>query len=477
MNEKTRCLAVYLIYLFIGTGYMAGQDNPWGTPPTKLSMKEAAERAAAVSPELRGTEAQQVLREGSWALGFRAFLPKLSISASEDDRLSQVGTDSFTKSYTLSIQQLVWDGGRLAASRNIEKAELNLARLALKRKTAEIGESVINLYRTIIYNQALLEIKEANLKSLEMQYSILREEVSRGLALESDLQEAELSLESNRLDTRKLQMDMETAQMELADALGLAKLPSLSDRIDTEYAAAVKPSDLNNLVSFVGQIALQVHPDLISERFAIQKMQVQLQSASRAWWPTFKLSGDVSVLGDRYPLSRYNYSLGLVMEFSSPLISGSLGARAGKEGPYDTTGRLQSSLEPIPDPASSLSKQSLEAMLSLEQEKYQLQLKQIERETQRLLHSCVMAEERRLLARKQVELSRKRYELQEIKHSLGQATMLDVMKAQNELAQVETALVEAAVNLLQTERKLEQFLDLSPGELGTFLQHLQGVQP
>ena len=53
--------------------------------------------------------------------------------------------------------------------------------------------------------------------------------------------------------------------------------------------------------------------------------------------------------------------------------------------------------------------------------------------------------------------------------------MLDVMKAQNELAQVETALVEAAVNLLQTERKLEQFLDLSPGELGTFLQHLQGV--
>ncbi|HPC72565.1 MAG TPA: TolC family protein, partial [Treponema sp.] len=176
MNEKTRCLAVYLIYLFIGTGYMAGQDNPWGTPPTKLSMKEAAERAAAVSPELRGTEAQQVLREGSWALGFRAFLPKLSISASEDDRLSQVGTDSFTKSYTLSIQQLVWDGGRLAASRNIEKAELNLARLALKRKTAEIGESVINLYRTIIYNQALLEIKEANLKSLEMQYSILREE-------------------------------------------------------------------------------------------------------------------------------------------------------------------------------------------------------------------------------------------------------------------------------------------------------------
>ncbi|HPC72725.1 MAG TPA: TolC family protein, partial [Treponema sp.] len=93
-----------------------------------------------------------------------------------------------------------------------------------------------------------------------------------------------------------------------------------------------------------------------------------------------------------------------------------------------------------------------------------------------LLHSCVMAEERRLLARKQVELSRKRYELQEIKHSLGQATMLDVMKAQNELAQVETALVEAAVNLLQTERRLEQFLDLSPGELGTFLQHLQGVQ-
>jgi len=440
-------------------------------------MKGAAEQAVAVSPDLRGLEAQQIVKEGAWALGFRAFLPKLSLSASENDRLSTMGADSFSKTYTLSVQQLLWDGGRLLASRNLEKAELNLSRMDLRRKASEIGESAINLYRTIMYKEAVLEIKRATLTALELQNSILEEEVRRGLALQTDLDEASLSLEDARLNAESLYLDLETARLDLALLLGLENIPPLADHIDTNRSALIKRPFGEGLVSRLGQLAAEVHPDLVRERSAIQKLQVQVQSAERAWWPNLKLSGDLSLLGDRYPLSRYSYSLGLSLEFSGPFLSGSVGGKAGWEDSTDRTALVQSSAEPLPDPGSALSKASLQAMLVMEQERYALLLKQVAQQTKRLVTACLAAEDRRLLAVKQADLARKKLGLLEVKHSLGQATTLEVMKARIDCSSQETAVVEAAVRLLQAERALETFLDLAPGELGNFIQNVQGRLP
>ncbi|AEJ19209.1 TolC family protein [Gracilinema caldarium] len=439
-----------------------------------LTMKAAAEQAIAVSPDLRGSEAQQVLKEGSWVLGFRAFLPKLNLSASENDRLSTIGADSFTKTYTIGLQQMLWDGGRLQASRNLEKAELTISRMDLRRKAAEIGESAINLYRTIIYKEALLEIKNANLTALELQIAILEEEVRRGLALQTDLDEAALSLEDARLSEQSLRLELELARLNLALLLGLQSLPALTERIDTNRATVIPRTSDTSLETQLCQLVAAVHPDLVRARSEIQKLQVQLQHAERDWWPTLKLSGDFSLSGDRYPLSRYSYSLGLSLEFAGPLLSGSVGGKTGWEGTTDRTALVQSSAEPVPDPGSALTKASLQAMLMMEQERYALLLKQTEQQVTRLLKACGMAEDRRLLTQKQSELFWKKLALTEVKHSLGQATTLEVMKARIDYSSQEIAVVEAAVSLLQAERELEKFLDLAPGELGPYIKQLQG---
>lgn len=462
------------------TGFVFGTPLwPQAVPlaSQNLTMKEAALKAIAVSPELRGAEAQQVLKEGAWVLGVRAFLPKLSLSASEQDRLSTVGADSFNKTYTLSLQQLLWDGGRLAASRGLEKAELNLNRLDLRRKISEIGESAINLYRTIIYKEAALQIKANTLKALELHNSILEEEVRRGVALQSDLEEAALSLEDARLTEQSLRLDLETARLNLSLLLGLEAVPPLSDRIDINRPTVLPRPMPEALLDQLRAAVLEVHPELVRQRFALQKMQVQLRSAERSWWPTLRLSGEVSLVGDRYPLSRYNYSLGLSLDFASPFLSGSVGGKAGWEGPTERTAMLQSSAEPVPDPASSLSKESLRAMLVLEDDRHTLLVKQIEQQTKGLVMACLMAEDRRCVTQKQAELAQKKIALLEVKHSLGQATTLELMRARIEYAGQETAVVEAAVGLLQAERELEKIVDIAPGELGPFITNLQGRLP
>ncbi len=437
-----------------------------------LSMKGAAELAVATSAELRGMETQQILKEGAWAAGFRAFLPKLSLSASEDDRLSQNSTDSFSKTYTVSLTQLIWDGGRLSASRMLEKTELDLARSDLLRTAAEIGEGAINLYRTVMYKRAVYDIRRKSYEALEIQRAILDEEVRRGLALQTDLEEADLSLEQNRLDMAMLCLELDEAEQELALRLGVERLPILSDPIDPERISSIPAENAEALIAAVQQTAAELYPDIVKARYGIRKLVVQLENARKAWLPAIKLNGDFSLSGNRYPLTRYSYSVSLVLEFSHPLLSGSLtglagASKAGWEGQADRNARLQSAAEPLRDPASMFSVRSLEASLELEQSRLTLLSRQLEQQARRLVQSCVVAEQKRRIALGKLVLSQKQLELAKLKHSLGQMTSLDIMKARIGLSQEEIGLVEAAVGVLEAERNLEKLLDLEPGSLAS----------
>lgn len=439
-----------------------------------LSMKEAAEMAVEASAELRGMETQQVLKEGAWIAGLRSFLPKLSLSASEDDRLSQNSADSFSKTYTVSLTQLLWDGGRLSASRMLEKTELDLARRDLLRSAAETGEGAINLYRTVMYKRAVYDIRKRNFEALELQRAILAEEVRRGLALQTDLAEADFSLEQNQLDMAMLRLELDEAEQELAFRLGLDRLPQLSDRIDPERLSSIPAENIDALIAAVQQSAAELYPDMVKARYGIRKLLAQLENAQKAWWPTIKLNGDVSLSGNRYPLTRYSYSVALVLEFSHPLLSGSLtglsgASKAGWEGPADRNARLQGTAEPLGDPASLFSVRSLEASLELEQSRLTLLKVQLEQQARRLVKSCVAADQKRRIALGKFALSQKQLELAKLKHSLGQMTSLEMMKARIGLSQEEIGLVEAAVGVLEAERNLEKLLDLGPGGLAAYI--------
>ena len=63
----------------------------------ELGFAGAARLAVEASGDLRNEYAARALREGAWLWGLRAYLPRLSITASEDDRLSEIGPDSFLK--------------------------------------------------------------------------------------------------------------------------------------------------------------------------------------------------------------------------------------------------------------------------------------------------------------------------------------------------------------------------------------------
>ena len=432
---------------------------------SSINFSQAAEMAIASSVDLRNAYAGQRLMEGAWMLGLRAFFPRLGISASENDRLQGIGPDSFVKNYAVNVDQLLWDGGRTSMSRVLERNELNRGYSQLERAAADIAESALSAYRSVLSSRAVLAIREGSFESLVAQRRILAQEVSLGLALPTDLAEADLTVANAKIELLSLHSDLEELEYQFAEILGLDSLPMLIEKVDINRAA-VLPDSLQ-----AKRAAQESNPELDDMRFSILKRQVELKYAARQWLPSVRLQGSFGLNGRSYPLIKHNWSVGLSVELSGPWLQNAINFQAGWEPPYDRTAMLQNSMAPLPDPKASLSKHQAEQAYYLEQEKYRLAFERVGRAAQRSVEKCSMADKKRSLALEALGLAADRCRLEELRLELGQITRLDLMGSLSEYAQMEIAAVNAAVALLEAERELERLLDLAPGTLA----HWKGV--
>ena len=427
-----------------------------------LTFSEAANLAVTSSSELKQARVSHFLKEGVWMMGMQAFLPRFGLSVSENDRLQEIGSDSFIKNYGVSLDQLIWDGGKTSMSRKLERIELTLSSSGLDRMASEIGESAITSYRNVLTSRAILEIRKAAFLILEEQRRILKEEVELGFTLAVDLASADINLADAKLDIYSLQLDLIEMERQLADLLGLDSLPILAEKVDVNRSILLPPS------SSAKSLAETRNPSLLETRYSIIKKEAELKYASKAWIPSVRLIGNFGLSGQRYPLTRYNWSVGINIDFSGPWFQNRFSAQAGLEPPHDKTAMVQNSFNPSSDLTAGYGKKQAVIALAFEQIKYGAILEQLGRMASNAVEKCSLVEQKRILALSAAKLAAERRRVDEIRLNLGQITRLNLMETIIEQTQREVTVIETASALLEAERELERLLDLKPGELASF---------
>jgi outer membrane protein TolC len=310
-----------------------------------------------------------------------------------------------------------------------------------------------------LFSRAILQIKEAGLVSLNEQRRILALEVSLGLALSTDLAQADLTIADARIEILSSEVDIAEAEQQFAEFLGLETIPFLAETVDIRRGAVLPSPEM------IRGLAIEKNPELAVARYSIAQRQEQLKIASRSWIPTVKLTGSFGLSGQQYPLTRYNWSIGISLDFSSPFFSNTAKATFGSEPPYDKTAQLQNSLTPLSDLASALDIRSARMALDLEKSKYETSLERAERLAINALEKCSLIEKKRSLSVQALELAAEKLKLDELRFNLGQLIRIDMMDAHIEYTQQEAAAVEAAIALMEADRELERSLDLTPGGL------------
>jgi outer membrane protein TolC len=440
-------------------------------PENTLSVdfEEAGRLAAAASTELRNRRAQQALREGAWTLSFRAFLPQVSFTVSEDERLSLISADSFTKTYSINMEQLLFDGGRTRTARNVERAELALLAGELKRNESELVEAALTAYRRILLSRMIITIREEALITLHEQRRILAEELALGMVIPLDIVHAEITVKEAELELQSMKIQLEEQEKQFAELLGLETMPELSQQINIHRSPAIPDFDE------VHRTALGRNPALARVLHSIGQKETEAKFASRTWIPTVKAQGTYSLSGQQYPLTRQSWTVGFSLNFASPWFNAGTGGSMGWEPPYDKTARLQSSLTPIPDPASGLSAKQANLALALERENYQQALDRMGRMAALEVNNLRLSEQRRTLAVESLKLGKEKYRLSEVLLSLGRITRIELMEERLEYAKKESAAAETAVAVMEAERSLEQFIDFPPGSLESFARRNQKI--
>ena len=454
-------LFVFLfLVLFPGKMMQAGDSNY--KIQRALNFTEAAEMAVAASVELRNAYAEHAIKEQAWSWGVRQYFPRLGFSVSENDRLQELGADSFVKNYSVNLDQLLWDGGRTSLSRNLRRMELNAEFCRLDRMASQIAVSALAAYRNVLSSRAILSIREAALKTLCEQKRILSDEVTLGLALPLDLAEAELTLAGAEIEIISLHSELDELEQQFAEILGLDILPELTEKVDIRRCV-VLPDYNAALVR-----ALERNPDMSEARRAIVKSQGELMYAGRSWIPGFRLQGSFGLNGRTYPLTRYTWSVGLNIELSGPWLQNTLSIQGGREAPYDSTAQLHNNIVPAPNIEAGFSRRQAEQTLALEREKYRLAMERMGRFTRRGMEKCVTADKNRSLSVEAIFLAQERLRLEELRLNLGHITRLDLMEAMIEYEKKEISAVNASISLLEAELEFEGLLDLKPGELALF---------
>jgi outer membrane protein TolC len=447
-----------------------------------VTFSQAAQLAIEASAELRHARSSRSLMEGVWRWGLRAYFPRVSISVSENDRLQQIGSDSFIKNYSLNIDQLLWDGGRTSMTRNLERTELELTSSRLVRMAAELAESAIAAYRNILSSRAILEIRNSTLAILEEQCRIINEEVQLGLTLRTDLLNAELNLADSRIEISLIQLELTEMERQFYELLGLESMPILTERVDTGRSSALQialAASESNISSAAATLAREQNPDLIEARHSITKRQAELSYVSNLWIPSLRLTANAGIGGQNYPLTRFNWSVGLNIDFSSPWFQNRFNVQAGFEPvslghnffeQSDRTAMVQNSFTPLPDPAAGFGRRQAALALAFERERYNTFLERTGRLAAIAVERIIFADQRRLLALEAAALGEERRRIEETRLNLGQITRIRLMETLIEQTQREIAVIQAATALLEAERDLERFLDIEPGELTGFAQ-------
>jgi outer membrane protein TolC len=423
-----------------------------------LTFAQSGEMAVAASIELQTELAQQSLQESAWQIGIREFFPSITLTASEDERVSTIGPDTFSKMYTVSVQQLLFDGGKMASGRRVEKAQLLLQRDTLQNMLREVSENAIAVYRQVLQGRMTLDIKRESLVALEKQRLVLDTEMTLGLALASDLLEADIMLESARIEIVTMELEQAEQEKQFAEMLGLERVPVLAEQIDVNRAFRLPP------VKAVQSEILARNPDLVSSQLSIRQKEEEAKFASRFWIPTIKGNGSFSLTGNRYPLSYYKWSFGITIDLSMPWIGSTTSGNYGEETRTEKNAQLSESLKLLPSPASGLSGKSAKLALNLERNKHTVVLQRLERNAELLMEKLAFLIRKRDLAIHSKELAYSQLQLAETRIKLGHITRLDMMQMELDYAQSKIMCVNTAADVLTAVREIEKLMVLPPGE-------------
>ncbi|MDA3958002.1 TolC family protein [Oceanispirochaeta sp.] len=459
---KDYTLTFYILLILVPCLHGLNQDSVTLDQSVQMAMEQ---NSRIIAENLDRQDAWRRLR-----LQLRLFLPSLQLGFSKTDSVTQGAPDSRVRKLSLSMNQLLFNGGRdLAAYRSSER-NLQLRDLKAQDLIDSIAHEVTLQYVDVLKNSQILEIQRRSYENLLEQIRIAALEVELGVLRETDYLEIRISAVEYSLNIRDTEELLLKSRYALASlmSLPLEQLPPLMGHLNQDYRGdyATESGDLQNLIPDMKNKAQEYNKDLMSLYLQEAHARRVLLDSRISWIPKIEGTADYSVSAMDFPLDEPSFSLGIIFTFQTPLLPGSVSLQAGKSNPLEHNASAHSevniaeNLEGLIDPITARS--------SLY--KTQLQREELRRsiafQVGSLSQSIQLNLQRLEINRDKISLESEKLIIEEARMKIGELTRLDYVKSEIRLSNHQTELIENIVALYSLEKELEKICGITSNRQG-----------
>jgi outer membrane protein TolC len=295
--------------------------------PANVSLQQATKIAVALSPVFESQNAQWAAIHAKYTSEKQALFPAVSANGqigkgyqngnlsfnvvptgTPGSGISGNGTTT-SESASITVQQLIYDGGRVIAAIHSAKSADYAGRSTLLRNLETLSLNVANAYYGVLEANATVTADAELVKEFEINERSVVAQIRNGAAARSDLAGAQFQTAQARGSLVTAQGQAIGAQATFATTLGLDADAEVVPKPLQAEAALPNPTYAASL-----KRAFILRPDFIAAQYTVESDKEGLRYAKLARFPVLTAAASDSVTKDYGPLSQQfqnNKTIGL----------------------------------------------------------------------------------------------------------------------------------------------------------------------
>ncbi|MBD5605749.1 MAG: TolC family protein [Candidatus Eremiobacteraeota bacterium] len=221
---------------------------------------------------------------------------------------------STNASFALSLAQLIYDGGKIAASVDAAKSTESATVDNYKRELQTVAYNVANSYYAYLGAQRLTQVDLEIVREDIVQENLVRAQVRAGTSAQADIATTQLPTAQARLAVVRAQGAQYSAEAAFVNAMGLEANSNVQPVDDAPVftTAAVSGIPIPSYDTAL-QRALALRPDYDAQVQTVSASRYSLRAAQLGLFPTLSASASASDASEAQNLNgfRNNQSIGL----------------------------------------------------------------------------------------------------------------------------------------------------------------------
>jgi len=403
---------------------------------------------------------------------WREFLPSVGISYQHRNEVSIGLNDSRLHEIKLSIEQIIYDGGR-------RKLDLDLARLEELLTRDEFD---------IIYNNLRLKIQEAYLKVLaasgklklnnkslqraKVQLYQARREKKLGFTTRFQVMNIASKVEQIKLAFIKAQNENIQSMHDLKHTLNLDYMINLEVEGDIFEDFLLKPEipHLNDMISE----ARNKRPEVLKSQVNLTHKRKILKLEENYWIPKISISSHIGRSGEQWPVQDQSWGIDLKVTMPFGGNTNNITSGYGRKQENSKETRISENFQIMND--MSHDRKIIESKSQYEEAVYSYNtlLQTIAIEVNKAHDNLLEAWESIKTGTNRVYFQYESLRLMNTRYKVGEVKRSDILFEETELVKAQEELTDAIARYLVTVYQLERAMGLPPGTLGLF-KHEKGI--